>query len=337
VHGDTAQDVSVDFREAPKADEQIDHAGGCVTGGAQRVCVGFDDNPGIGCDGTRLGGFDERAGDRVAGMQVKAQSGIEGAFDAVDADLAVSLGSVAVSAGKKRAGAEDREIEACAGRELADIHIAAERAGWTGAEFALDPGGDAHHPAKRTKRHDSWCQRARFVRKEVPMEKVRLTETILEKAEAFHDGGISPAVMGQVEDFDFEDIAWFRAANQDRAGEGVDAATIDAGKFVERDAGMDLPPGGFEALEMDNVAGVDFEARRKSAIPARVGGGGIEWVFRHRTETTIWSSTMAWRGRAVTPMAARAWRPASPKTWTSRSEAPLITWGESGKPATVLT
>ena len=100
---------------------------------------------------------------------------------------------------------------------------------------------------------------------------------------------------------------------------------------------LDLSASGFDALEVDGVAGIDLEARRERAIPARMRGGGIECVIGHRTETTIWSSTMALRGRAVTPMAARAWRPASPKTSTSKSDAPLITWGESGNPAMVLT
>ncbi len=143
--------------------------------------------------------------------------------------------------------------------------------------------------------------------------------------------------MGETDDLDFENVAGLRTANEHRSGEGVNAATVDAGEIFERDARMDLSASGFDALEVDGVAGIDLEARRERAIPARMRGGGIECVIGHRTETTIWSSTMALRGRAVTPMAARAWRPASPKTSTSKSDAPLITWGESGNPAMVLT
>ena len=44
-------------------------------------------------------------------------------------------------------------------------------------------------------------------------------------------------------------------------------------------------------------------------------------LIRNRPST----STQAFRGRDGTPTAARAWRPASPKTSTMRSEAPFIT------------
>jgi len=41
------------------------------------------------------------------------------------------------------------------------------------------------------------------------------------------------------------------------------------------------------------------------------------------TSTVICSSTSAWRGNAETPMAARTWRPCSPKSSTNRSEAAI--------------
>jgi hypothetical protein len=61
-----------------------------------------------------------------------------------------------------------------------------------------------------------------------------------------------------------------RAANEDRAGEGVNASAIDSGKLLEQGTGMHLSAGGLDAPEVDGVAGIDLKARRQSAIPARV-------------------------------------------------------------------
>jgi len=48
MHGDTAQDVGVHVGETPDAHQQIDHARRGVAGGAKRVFVGFDHDPGFG-------------------------------------------------------------------------------------------------------------------------------------------------------------------------------------------------------------------------------------------------------------------------------------------------
>ena len=71
-----------------------------------------------------------------------------------------------------------------------------------------------------------------------------------------------------------------------------------------------------------------------------MGGLSGQPVFGHGlsyTATIICSSTSALRGKALTPIAARACRPESPKTATNKSEAPLMTAGGSGKPATAFT
>ena len=115
---------------------------------------------GSGSDSTTI----QERRERVAAVQVKAQRGVERAFDAVDADLAVSLGGVAISAGKEGAGIEDGEIEAGSGAEFTHVHVAAERAGWTGAEFSIGGGGDAHHSAKGAKGDYGGRERASFVR-----------------------------------------------------------------------------------------------------------------------------------------------------------------------------
>src|ERR1700676_3239553 len=103
---------------------------------------------------------------------------------------------------------------------------------------------------------------------------------------------------------------------------------------------MHLGAAGVETLQVHRVAGSDREAGRQSAVPSRMNGFGGKNVFGHRfaqTSTVICSSTRALRGKAETPTAARTCRPASPKTSTKRSEAPLMILGESAKPATAFT
>jgi hypothetical protein len=101
-----------------------------------------------------------------------------------------------------------------------------------------------------------------------------------------------------------------------------------------RHAGLHLAAAGVHAFKCHSSPG---SMRRRGGSERShtewVGFGG-ERVFRHDsfTLTVICTSTRALRGNAFRPTAARTWRPASPNTCTSRSEAPLMIAGESGKP-----
>jgi hypothetical protein len=174
-----------------------------------------------------LGGFDERRGESVAAMQVKAERGIERALDSVDADLSIALSGMAVSAGEERARIKDGKIESSTGGKLAHIHIATEGAGRTGAKFAVDIGSNAHHSTEGTKWDHGGLKSASFVREQLPMKKKWFAEALLEKAEAWNDARISPAMVGQFENFNFEDIAGMCAADEDRTGEGMDETAVD--------------------------------------------------------------------------------------------------------------
>ena len=180
-----------------------------------------------------------------------------------------------------------------------------------------------------------------FVAVEVPVEERGLGEAVFEEAEAGDGGGPSPAGVAGEENADLEDVAGFRAVDVDGAGEGVDAGTVDAEVIGGGHAGDDLAAGSIGALELDFVAGVDDEAGLEGVVPEGVGGFGGEDVLGHgstsRARTAIWTSTMALRGRALTPTAARTCLPASPRSRTRRSDAPLMTAGESSKPGTALT
>src|SRR6185312_8492079 len=56
----------------------------------------------------------------------------------------------------------------------------------------------------------------------------------------------------------------------------------------------------------------------------------------HSTSKMASTSTEASKGSSATPTVVRAWRPASPKISTMRSEAPFITFGSSAKVGTAL-
>lgn len=160
-------------------------------------------------------------------MEVEAEGKVEGALDSVDTDLAVALGGVAVAAGEESTGNEDGEVEAGAGGELADVEVAAEGAGRAGAEGTIFGASYSHDAGEGADGDDRGGEGLRGLVVELPVEEVRLTEVIGEKAKAFDDAGPTPAVMVCGENVDLEDVAGFGSLNIDRSGEGVDAGAVD--------------------------------------------------------------------------------------------------------------
>src|ERR1700728_4463966 len=214
---------------------------------------------------------------------MKAQSHVERAFDAVDANLAVALGGVTVSAGEECARIEDRQVELGSAAEVADVHVAAESAGRTRANFAIDRGSDAHDSAEGAQRNDCGRQRASLASGQVPVEKVGFAEALLEEAKAFGDGGVAPAMMARIEDVDLKNVAGLGSADENRSGERVNAVAVDGKQVGERGAAFDLAAAGLDALEVNSVAGSDLEARRQSAVPAGMGGLGNQRMLGHVT------------------------------------------------------
>ena len=153
-----------------------------------------------------------------------------------------------------------------------------------------------------------------------PDKEIGLGEALLEEAEALDDARPAPALVGDFEHVDLEDVAGFGAVDEDGTGEGVNAGAVDGKIFGEVHLGMDLRAARVEALHMNRVAGIDAQARREGAVPDGMRGIGGKGVLLHlvhgapesewSTSTVICSSTRALRGRADTPMAARTWRPA---------------------------
>jgi hypothetical protein len=77
---------------------------------------------------------------------------------------------------------------------------------------------------------------------------------------------------------------------------------------------------------------VDFLARRNMTCRKLKANAAYALIA---TMPSI--STEIWLGSMTLPTAERAWRPASPKTSTNRSEQPLMTFGESLKSGVALT
>src|SRR5665213_1675694 len=79
------------------------------------------------------------------------------------------------------------------------------------------------------------------------------------------------------------------------------------------------------------VPGCGADIRRRARNPRDDGR------FRHASSNIASTSQATLRGRDPAPTAARAWRPASPRTSTKRSEAPFATSGCCVNPGTAFT
>jgi hypothetical protein len=59
------------------------------------------------------------------------------------------------------------------------------------------------------------------------VEKIGLGEAFFQQAEAVDDTAPAPAFVGDFENVDLEDVAGFGAFDENGAGQGVNAATVD--------------------------------------------------------------------------------------------------------------
>lgn len=82
-------------------------------------------------------------------MQVETQGHVERAPDAVDANFAVALCSVAVTLTEGHAAIDHREVVPRAGRQLAHVQIAAERPWRARTKGAVFCPNDAHDSKER--------------------------------------------------------------------------------------------------------------------------------------------------------------------------------------------
>ena len=113
LEGDAAEDVGVYVGETPPADQEVDHAAGGGTSGVGNIGPGLDDDPGVGSGIMRgeFAGFNNGAGKRLLLVEFEPERHIERAFDAIDADFAIALCGMAVSATEQRSVIEDGQVE----------------------------------------------------------------------------------------------------------------------------------------------------------------------------------------------------------------------------------
>src|SRR5690606_35728499 len=123
--------------------------------------------------------------------------------------------------------------------------------------------------------------------------------------------------------------------HRDAVGRGLDVA-FDAISRVDR-----RTEGGGRILRPSRLAVVQLPVRDGRMEEGRRQRNGAGWGAarggHHATWNTASISTATPSGRAGAETAARAWRPASPKTATMRSEQPLITLGWSVKSGVEFT
>src|SRR5580704_3085691 len=172
------------------------------------------------------------------------------------------------------------------------------------------------------------------------MEEIRLTKLLFQEAKPSNDACPTPSAVLHSQHIDLQHIARLGAVDADRSGQGMNPAPVDGQKIFHARIRCHLATARVKAAHMHRISRRDGEPRLERAVPARMCGLSGQPVFSHAAPyiaTVICNSTSALRGRALTPTAARTWRPCSPNTATNRSEAPLMTAGESGKLAIAFT
>jgi hypothetical protein len=65
------------------------------------------------------------------------------------------------------------------------------------------------------------------------MKEKRFGKAFLEKPQSGKDAGPSPALVGDVKDFDFERIPWRGVSYGDRSRQCVDLSAVDSEKLID--------------------------------------------------------------------------------------------------------
>src|ERR1700728_1021896 len=258
---DAAEQVGMNVAEAPTADEQVDHAMGCGAGGCCEVFSGFNHHPsvGSGVGSGSLAGFDNRPGQWLTLAQMKAKGYVERAFDAVDADFAVALGRMPISAAEQRASVIDGKVERRTRAAFAHVEVAPEGARRPRAKGAIVGACDSHDAQKGPDGHNCGRERMRCLAVKKPMKEVRLAGGVFQKAKALDDAGPAPAGMPGGEDVDLQHVAGLRAFDPEWPGEGVNPGAIDAQIFCDGHPRLHLPATRVDALDLHFGTRLDAE------------------------------------------------------------------------------
>jgi hypothetical protein len=105
-----------------------------------------------------------------------------------------------------------------------------------------------------------------------PLHDKRRGHHIAQKAQARHDGAECGRLRKDVDEFDLEHVARLGALDEDRPGQGMDAARIEGGEIGNGRIRAELAVDAVARFETDVLALADFENGRDVGMIAVVAG-----------------------------------------------------------------
>ena len=146
-------------------------------------------------------------GKRALLMQMKAQSSIHGAFDAVDADFAVALRGMRVASGKERAGILHGKIKRAPVQSSRTSIFPPKIPGGRVRNSPSSAGATPITPQKGRSGTVAGASERLTSASSSQMKKIRLVKAVLQKAEAFDHAGPAPAFVNDFEHVDLQHVA----------------------------------------------------------------------------------------------------------------------------------
>ena len=90
------------------------------------------------------------------------------------------------------------------------------------------------------------------------MHQERLGHHVAQEAEPWHDRTERDGLREDVNELDLQHVAWLRALDEDRAGEGMHRASVERGEVGDSGGGCDLTIERVAGLQRNLLAFADF-------------------------------------------------------------------------------
>src|SRR5277367_3713512 len=155
-------------------------------------------------------------------MQMEPQGYIGRALDAVDADFSVTLRRVRIARGEKCSVIKHRQVKRGSARQLTNVHIPAKHSRGTRAKLTVGGLVHSHHSTKWPQRNNCRSQRSADLALELPVKKIRLRKTLLQKTKSGDHARPSPALVSHFEYVDLQHVAGRCAFYIKRPGKRMD-------------------------------------------------------------------------------------------------------------------
>ena len=238
--------------------------------------------PGALVDREQRGGRAEAGtGDR-ARLDTEAQAGAHVAFDRRDADLAVALRRVRVTAGEERTLAPDGQPQRGARGQVARIDIAAALVRREDRRARRDVGVRAHR-AEEGRRRDADPRRrldaAALAQVEGPDP--RLRELVGQQPLSGQDGSPAPLAGLEREDVDPQRVAGPRARHPERAGEVIERREVQR-RLCVGVALVHLAVARHAQRVVDDVPRGDLQDGRERVVPLVMDERRVDRVLHRR-------------------------------------------------------